>query len=273
MTMAIFRDDITQSFDLFDSPAYSPKDEVSRSRRANGPIVESKMRIPDLANFVQRPRLRELLRRNTQNSAGTMVVGRSGSGKTYLAAEYASTMDDVLWYSLDAGDTDQTSFNRCFLFGLFQDAANNEPPGFAEHQKGPNPMSTMELFADITAGLELRESDWPSVIVLDGIHHLFDCDWFSEFFNLLIASLPYSSHVIMLSRSKPPNPIWRLRSKQILNVIDERTMAFTLSEAQELFVQNELDRNDAKKAFSESFGRVGKIFRILERHKKAETSR
>lgn len=260
--MAIFRDDITQSFDLFDSPAnsFSPRAEINASRTAKGPIVESKMRVPSIANFVERPRLTELLQRNIQNSAGTMIVGRAGSGKTSIAADYASRIKgDVLWYSLDAGDTDQASFDRCFLFGLFHAAALSQED--LKHE------SSLELFADITAGFELRESEWPSVIILDGIHHLFDCGWFSEFFNLLIASLPHSSHVIMLSRSKPPNPIWRLRSKQILGVIDERSLAFTLSEVQDLYTRNELNRADAKKAFNESFGRAGKIFRMFEKQK------
>jgi ATP/maltotriose-dependent transcriptional regulator MalT len=61
----------------------------------------------------------------------------------------------------------------------------------------------------------------------------------------------------MLSRSKPPTPIWRLRSKQVLNVIDEKLLAFSLAEAQEFFAFHGVSQADVAAALAESFGHAG----------------
>ena len=95
--------------------------------------------------------------------------------------------------------------------------------------------------------------------MLDDIHHIFDAPWFEDFFNLLLYSLPPDTHLFMLCRSKPPGPLWRLRSKQMLNLMDERVIAFDQTEAETLF--NALGRplSKAKEAQLRSFGRVSKL--------------
>lgn len=266
MTMAIFRDDITRSFELVDNApeTYSTTEMSKRPVSGRIPYIESKLKMPLLDDHMTRKRLMGQAERSTQNYAGTLMVGRAGSGKTHAAIDLVSRYSNVFWYSIDAADTDHGTFCRYFRFGLLRDVNKKTLP-----ETYDSPGSFLETFADITAGLELQEMKWPEVIVLDSIHHLFDRYWFTEFFSLLFASIPHSSHVIMLSRSKPPNPLWRLRSKQILNVIDERTLAFTDSETRDLFDRNGLTRDDGKKAFSCSFGRPETIFRILKEQKVA----
>ena len=99
------------------------------------------------------------------------------------------------------------------------------------------------------------------MIVLDDIHHLFDAHWFGDFFNLLLYSLPAGSHLLMLCRSRPPGPVWRLRSKQMLNVLDEKVIAFDLEETRVLFERLGLPASDAERAHRDSFGRVAKLIR------------
>jgi len=67
----------------------------------------------------------------------------------------------------------------------------------------------------------------------------------------------------MLCRSKPPSPLWRLRSKQVLNVIEEDQLAFTTDETEALFRM--LDSTaDPSAAQEEAFGRVGKLVELAE---------
>ena len=66
--------------------------------------------------------------------------------------------------------------------------------------------------------------------MLDGIHHLFDADWFGGFFNILLLFAFPKLHLLLLCRSKPPNPLWRLRSKQLLGRYRRKTLAFNRDE-------------------------------------------
>jgi ATP/maltotriose-dependent transcriptional regulator MalT len=73
------------------------------------------------------------------------------------------------------------------------------------------------------------------LIVLDDAHYLFDADWFGGFFSSLLYSLSPASHLLILSRGTPSLPLWRLRSKQVLGVVDEKLLAFDIEETQRLF--------------------------------------
>jgi len=60
----------------------------------------------------------------------------------------------------------------------------------------------------------------------------------------------------MMSRSAPPIPLWRFRSKQVLGVIDEKLLSFTCEEAEKLFKLYGLSKTKARKAQKDSFGRI-----------------
>lgn len=260
MTMAICRDDYSENYELVTPTVTSDTYEPARS--VGVPLINAKLRTPNTSEVFDRPWLLGLLDRSIKNSAATLLVGRAGSGKTALAAKFARKRSNHSWYSIDASDADWNSFQRYFR------AALTAGSGSPLVKKAINEVSfsgtPVELFADITAALEMDDLDWPGVIVLDNVHHLFDCSWFEEFFAFLIASLPHTSHVILISRSKPPTPVWRLRSKQVLNVIDERSLAFSPTEAVELFAKNGLNRDAVVKAQAQTFGRPADMISLIE---------
>jgi ATP/maltotriose-dependent transcriptional regulator MalT len=111
--------------------------------------------------------------------------------------------------------------------------------------------------------LESDEKDQRPLLVLDGIHHLFDADWFGEFFNILQPSLAETADVLLLCRSRPPNPLWRLRSKQQLDLIDEKTLAFDRDETILLLKQVGRSHADAARIHEETFGRVSKLLPFI----------
>lgn len=260
MTMAIFRDDDSEIYELVTSPAASNSYEAPRSVEV--PLIRTKLQIPDTAESLDRKCLVEILSRSITNSAATLLVGRAGSGKTALAANFARRLSNHSWYSIDASDAEWNTFQRYFRAALSGESeSRREKKAVSEITFSSKPV---ELFADITAALELYEKEWPSLIVLDNVHHIFDCGWFEEFFAFLIASLPHTSHVILISRSKPPTPVWRLRSKQVLNVIDENALAFSAAEAVELFAKNGLNRDVAVRAQTQTFGRPADLIAFIE---------
>jgi LuxR family maltose regulon positive regulatory protein len=254
MAMAFFREDPNTSFEL---PGF-----VSPQTPAAGyiPLIKAKLQVPDASGALPRKWLHGVLEKSSQNAAATMIVGRAGTGKTTLAAEFIRGRRDVSWYTIDAPDGDWRTFQTYFRRAIFREGKKTE-----RSAKLPVPAcdTPLDLFADLTAGLELRSKRWPSLLVLDGIHHLFDRPWFHEFFEYLIASTPVESHTLMLSRSKPPTPIWRMRSKQVLNVIDEKLLAFSAAEACELFTRHGVNGVDVHAALAASFGHAGALEEIV----------
>ena len=254
MAMAFFREDPNTSFDFPDLTAVQSSTSASASEARPVPLIAAKLRVPEVGDILPRKWLTGVVSKSSKNSAATIMVGRAGTGKTTLAAEFVSGRPDASWYTIDGVDADWRTFQSYFRAAIFRDN------GRAERQTKlslPECATPLDLFADITAGLELRGKQWPSVLILDGIHHLFDRPWFQDFFDYLVASTPIGSHTVMLSRSKPPTPIWRLRSKQVLNVIDEKLLAFSLAEAQEFFAFHGVSDADVAAALAESFGHAG----------------
>ena len=72
----------------------------------------------------------------------------------------------------------------------------------------------------------------------------------------LLPLLPADVHVLITSRSMPPAPLWRLRSKQSLVVIEEEALAFTRPEAIALFESYGLSSEQASIALDHSHGRA-----------------
>ena len=256
MAMAFFREDPETSFEFPDfTPAHGAEaGPASESRPV--PLITAKLQPPDTGKTLPRKWLTGLLSKSARNAAATIIVGRAGTGKTTVAADFVSAHPGAAWYTIDAVDGDWRTFQSYFRAAVFRDGGKAE--GEPVHAV-PACDSALDLFADVTAGLELRSMGWPPLLVLDGIHHLFDRVWFQDFFDHLIASTPIGSHTMMLSRSKPPTPIWRLRSKQVLNVIDEKLLAFSPAEAEEFFAFHGAPETDIEAALAESFGRAGSL--------------
>ena len=254
MAMALLYDDASRIFSASDDPD-SPDAPVAEppQRQMRLPLIMSKLRAP-AASTAPSQRLLGHLDRSVSDYAGTLIIGRAGSGKTTLAASFCSRVENALWYSVDAGDADWSVFSEYFRQLMLKDLIS---------PRDTSTRTPLELISYVTAALEFDSASWPEVMVMDGAHHLFDSGWFAEFFDLLILSLPPPAHVILLSRSKPPGPLWRLRSKQILNVIDERALSLSLAETEDLFERSGLSRCEAIEAHRASYGQPGKISRII----------
>ena len=235
-------------------------DSVLSDRTISVPIIQSKIRLPAVDGAPIQKGLMDALKRSIRNHSGTMLVGRAGSGKTFLAANIAAGVKGSAWYSLDAGDADWKIFQHYFRAVILrkkEPKKNNEDVPVSARMP-------LELIADVSSALEQRKAKWPRLIVLDGVHHLYDSDWFKDVFDQLIRSLPAPCHILLTSRSKPPNFLWRMRSKQVLNVVDEKFLEISVKESEELFSKTGLSRAEGRMAHRDSFGRAGKLMRILE---------
>jgi LuxR family transcriptional regulator, maltose regulon positive regulatory protein len=228
-------------------------------------ILRDKLTMPEPDGLVQRPRLEKLLDSSASQFPATLICGRAGTGKTAIAASFAASQTKAFWYSVESTDTDWPVFSRYFSAAL-------SGKTFGEHHEidlhaADDPIAQRDIarflvnrFSNAYSG----QSNAKSLVVLDDIHHVFDAAWFDDFFNLLLYSLPPETHLLLTCRSKPPGPLWRLRSKQMLNVLDEKIIAFNADETAGLYKTLGLGSAAAKQAHMQCFGRVSKLLKAAD---------
>ena len=227
-------------------------------------VLREKLQIPRIRGVIKRKRVEDMLHKSLAQFPATLVSGRAGTGKTATAAGLARQADHAAWYSVESSDIEWNVFANYFgtsVLGAVKSKATVDSVLPDEIHVSQSAIATflINLFAEAETDL-LHER---LLIVLDGIHHLFDAEWFGEFFGLLLSSLPENVSLLLLCRSKPPNPLWRLRSKQQLNVIDEKLLAFNLAETVELVKRAGLSRSEAERAHSATFGRISKLLQRI----------
>lgn len=254
----------------------------NRNSNSRVHILWEKLHAPAIKGLMERERITELLTRSIAGFPVTLISGRAGTGKTFAAAAFAAGRKDVAWYTLDPPDRDWNIFAGHFAACL---AGRGMYPGLPKYVTTADKMperdrvKAMENFISFAfekashgghsghgAGKKtgrITETE-AKLIVLDDIHHIFDADWFVDLFNLLIRSLPFSARLLLVCRSRPPGPMWRLRSKQAINVIDEKMLAFNLAETEKLFGMRGLSLEAAREAQEANFGRIALLLRYAE---------
>ena len=247
------------AFDLADA-ALVPRTRTQKSEAFH--LFRQKIVQPEARGLLERPRVMEILELSQRQFPATLVLGRAGTGKTALAAALAARVPRAAWYSIDTADSEWRVFAGHFAAAILgPDAARDN---LIDGHAGQADIARflVRLFSRLDA---VTGGGVGSLIVLDDIHCVFDSPWFNDFFDLLLYSLPPGAHVVLLSRSKPPKPLWRLRSKQLLNVLDEKTIAFEPDETENLKRSRGTAVKGTKREVGNSFGRVSKLLELCAR--------
>lgn len=222
-------------------------------------LILDKITTPAEAPRVSRPRLLNTLHGSLNSCTSTIINGRAGTGKTLLSSDFARRCGRaVAWYKIDASDGDIRVF-----FSYLLGAVARHRPGFGEQTLLPlieaASLEDIPVLAEAFV-YELLESAGESLlIILDDLHLVYDAEWVVPFFRRLLPLLPAEAHMLITGRSLPPAPLWRMRSKQTLCVIEEAVMAFTLKEAEKLFVSYGLAEARAASALQQSRGRAASL--------------
>jgi ATP/maltotriose-dependent transcriptional regulator MalT len=197
-------------------------------------LIDSKLRPPDLRpSLIKREHLVERLRSNLPLSA-TFICAGPGWGKTTLAADFIRGAGrSSIWYHLDSSDADIAVFFKYMVYAIRRHVA-----GFGQNTLDVTSSGT-NIRPDQMADLFLYELSeqvaGETVIVLDNIHHIFEAEWSAPLFYRLLELLPEYIHFVLLARSAPAFAFSRMRSKQIMDRIDDRALSFTRGEAHDLF--------------------------------------
>ena len=221
-------------------------------------VIPEKITPPAELPRVSRERLLRTLGESMEGCNSTIVAGRAGTGKTMLATDFARRSGRrVAWYKLDAPDSELAVFLRhlCASIGGVR-------PGFGE--KTLERVGFEVRTEDVPLAVEylvyeLLESNEPVLVVIDDLHLVYDAEWMVPFFRRWLPLLPPEVHVVLLGRSLPPTPLWRMRSKQTLCVLEEETLAFTLEEARALYASYGLPGSSADAALRETRGRAATL--------------
>lgn len=228
-------------------------------------IINDKITIPTDLPTVSRPRLLEALAESMNCCNSTVIAGRTGTGKTMLATDFAKRCGRrVAWYKLDAPEVDLHLFLQYLIASVRHRRPDFGRKTLALFQEGDNSPHGTEgataLLAESLVYELLTVGDGePLLIVIDDLHLVYDAEWVVPFFNRLLPLLPPEVHVILTGRTLPPAPLWRMRSKQTLRVVEESALLFNAREAEELFASCGLSRETATRALIETRGRAACI--------------
>jgi LuxR family maltose regulon positive regulatory protein len=211
-------------------------------------LIRSKIERPAPEPHIVRNRLVAILEESLWSGLATFVVGRAGTGKSVAALDLADAAGVCTrWYALDASDTDLERFTGYLFAALGLERGplveSPDPEDLAECLLG-------ELFAEVEA---------PLLLVVENLHLVYDAPWFGPFFARFLPMLPRNVHLLATTRSLPPVPLWRMRSKQALSVVDEETLAFSEREAVELFARYLLPNTVALRAHRLTRGRAAQL--------------
>ena len=231
-------------------------------------LIQEKIAIPTERSRISRARLLQSLEFSLGSCSATILSGRAGTGKTALALDFASrSKRAVAWFKVDASDADWRSF-----FEYLSASVRNQRPGFgfnyfAEVSRSAT-LEDMPLCAEAFVFELFEQMSAPLLIVLEDLHLVYDAEWVVPFFARLLPLLPHDVHLLITCRSMPPAPLWRMRSKQTLCVVEEASLAFTIDEATELYDSYGLTASEALIAFEETRGRASlldSVARVLSR--------
>ena len=225
-------------------------------------LFADKLRVPPVAEPLSRPRLIEHLGKSLAQFSATLITGRAGTGKTDLAADFARRSDFcVAWYKVETADSDWKIFSSYLLGSINQNCGEN----FDEFDL--DELHVPVMTESLAARFAEAAAEKPLLIVLDDLHSIFDADWFTDFFTGFVSSLAPNVHLVMIARSAPPLPLWRLRSKQVLGVMEEKLLSYSLAETVELFRKYNLPATIARNAHTLSYGKIAKLTEIIEKKK------
>jgi LuxR family maltose regulon positive regulatory protein len=228
-------------------------------------VIHDKVTVPLQNPRVSRPRLLGMLGGGLDSCSATVVTGRAGAGKTLLAKDFVRSCGRrTAWYTVETPDGELPIFFRYLI-----ESVSRQRPGFGRgvlaHFRGSPGLEDIPSLAEAFL-YELQECRGePLLMVVDDLHLIYDAGWVVPFFRRLLPLLPHEAHMLLIGRSLPPTPVWRMRSKQTLCLVEEDALAFTAQEAADLFASYGLAGRDARAVLEQTQGRAAALDALARR--------
>ncbi len=207
------------------------------------PASIAKITRPRLPRVLNRTRLFGVLDKGRHTSV-TWVNGPAGSGKTTLIASWIEAKQlPCLWYQMDGGDADLSTF--FYYLGL---AAKKAAPRFRK----PLPLLTPEYMMDVpTFSRRFFENlctrvKPPFFIVFDNYQEVPPDSPFHAVLASSIAAVPEDVHVICLSRTEPMPAFSRLIAGSKMEIIGWDDLRLSPDESRAIVGLHSRDKQDRK---------------------------
>ncbi len=205
----------------------------------SAPVLATKLFAPARRpQLVARPRVAERL--DSTLDAGhrlTLVSAPAGFGKTTLLSDWLTDLDRrqghtrVGWLSLDDGDNDLTRFVAHLVAALQRAELDVDAAVLESLSSAPVGAALTPLVNDLArAGEQEPGKQW--IVVLDD-YHAIGASEVHELMTFLLDHLPDHLHLVISTRSDPPLPLARLRSRGQLSEMRAAELRFTAAEAGE----------------------------------------
>lgn len=194
-------------------------------------LLTTKLHRPTtLAKRVQRPQLNHKLDVGLKTGRQLMLVSApAGFGKTTCVSQWLETQSQwsVAWLSLDSSDDDPARFFAYFVAALqgIDESIGKDIQGLLiAGQTLPLDVLSTTIINDI------RASDSRFLLVLDDFHVIQDRT-ILQFMEKLVANLPPTFQLVLITREDPPLPLARLRANNLMTEIRAGDLRFTGQEA------------------------------------------
>jgi LuxR family maltose regulon positive regulatory protein len=190
-------------------------------------MVLAKTSRPTSFAVLARPRLFKHLDRLLHQPV-TWIWSPPGAGKTILVASYIATRKyNHLWYQLDEGDSDLSSF--FYFLGRATPKRRRPMPLLTPEFRQNVPIFIRNFFRELYDRLKP-----PFLMVFDNYQDLPVESDLNQLMPLMLAELPPKGHVIFISRDEPPPGFARLRAERAMETLEYAELRFTEREAVEL---------------------------------------
>ncbi len=202
------------------------------------PVLATKLFAPSRRpQLVARPRLTDHLDATLDSGHGlTVVSAPAGFGKSTVLSDWRAELHErgsgtrVGWLSLDEGDNDLTRLLTHLVAALRSVGLGVGPAVLDSLHAAAVPTALTLLVNDVTAaGAQTPGEQW--VVVLDD-YHCIEAAEVHEAVAFLVDHLPEHLHLVLATRSDPPLPLARLRSRGQLVELRAAELRFTPAEAQ-----------------------------------------
>jgi LuxR family transcriptional regulator, maltose regulon positive regulatory protein len=238
-------------------------------------ILKTKLRIPPVrSNRVVRPRLFQKLDEGLFQGHGLFLVSApAGFGKTTMVSDWATRLSEigqsgtadsmgsgftprVAWLALDESDNSPTRF-WAYVLEALREAQRLEPAGAATQPArvgeshtwlGETALASLQSNVPAPVDLlvgelinDLASTPQDFLLVLDDYHVIHSGD-VNAGVTYLLDHQPANLVLVILTRSEPPLPLARLRSRFRLTEVNEEDLRFSLDEVRSfLQISNGLD--------------------------------
>ncbi len=199
-------------------------------------LLATKLHLPSiLPNRVRRPQLIQHLNEGLESGRRmTLISAPAGFGKSSCAVEWVRNLAlPVIWLSLDRLDDDPVRFFTYLIAALQQ--VDETLCQEIERVLLAGQLPPVELIGTTLIN-ELLNVKGQFVLVLDDFQVIQD-RFTLQVLEKLVANLPTSLHLVLLTREDPSLPLARLRANNQLTEIRAEDLRFTHGEAERFLAE------------------------------------